>query len=320
MTPPRLVTVGEAMVRLTPPTDQLIRDAPSFDAFVGGTELNSAIAAAQHGVDVAWVSALPGGPLSDRIVDHARRFGVDAVICDSPGRVGIYWVELGPAPRGSEVHYDREGSAFCVSSTVSAVAEQLSKPVDAVLASGISLALGELPRRAVRGLLDPGSGATRFFEINHRSKLWSRDDARAALEETLGDVDVLIASRHDLTSLLDLGDDAVAAAERARQQWGLDFVVITDRSGGIGERGTSEAVVVGDDVEAMARAEGMIVDPVGAGDAATGSFIATWLITGSVERAAEMSVAAAARKQTIRGDGVALYPGTSGSMGPRIRR
>ena len=242
------------------------------------------------------------------------------MICDSQGRVGIYWVELGPAPRGSEVYYDREGSAFCVTTIETAVAEQLSKPVDAVLTSGISLALGELPRRAVRVLLDPGSGATRFFEINHRSKLWSRDDALAALEVTLGDVDVLIASQHDLTSLLDLGDDAVAAAKRARQQWELDFVVISDRSGGIGERGTSEAVVVGDDVEATARAEGMIVDPVGAGDAATGAFIATWLITGSVERAAEASVAASARKQTIRGDGVALDPGASGSIGPRIRR
>ena len=137
---------------------------------------------------------------------------------------------------------------------------------------------------------------------------------------TLGDVDVLIASRHDLTSLLDLGDDAVAAAKAARQRWELDFVVVTDRSGEIGERGTSEAVVVVDDVVAMARAEGMIVDPVGAGDAATGAFIATWLNTGSVERAADVSVAAAARKQTIRGDGVALSPGISASHGPRIRR
>jgi 2-dehydro-3-deoxygluconokinase len=315
-----LLTAGEAMVRLSPPNGQLIRNATAFDAHVGGTELNTAIAAAQLGVEAAWVSALPSGPLADRIVDHARRFGVDAVVCDSPGRVGVYWVELGPAPRGSEVFYDRDGSAFCVSATEQLVAEQLEKPVDAVLASGISLALGELPRRAVRALLDPRSGATRFFEINHRSKLWTRDDAMPVLEALLGDVDVLIASRHDLTVLLDLGDDAVVAAKRARERWSLDRVVVTERCGGIGERGSNEAIVVGDDVEATARAEGLVVDPVGAGDAATGAYIATWLLTGSVERAAEISVEAAARKQTIGGDAVILDPGWSASAGPRIRR
>ena len=128
------------------------------------------------------MSALPASPLADRILDHARRFGVEAVVCGSPGRVGTYWVELGTSPRGSEAHYDRTGSAFVVSTTEHAVAEQLSKPVDAVLASGISLALGELPRRVVRGLLDPGSGATRFFEVNHRSKLWPAGEARSVME------------------------------------------------------------------------------------------------------------------------------------------
>ena len=64
----------------------------------------------------------------------------------------------------------------------------------------------------------------------------------------------------------------------------------------------------------------MVVDPFGAGDAATGAFIATWLLTGSIEQAAEVSVAAAARKQTIRGDAVVLDPGAWASAGPRIRR
>lgn len=308
------------MVRLSPPTDQVLRTATSFEAHVGGTELNAAIAAAQLGVDATWVSALPTSPLADRIVDHARRFGVDAVICDSPGRVGTYWIEFGPAPRGSEVYYDRDHSAFCVSTTDETVAEQLTKPVDAVLASGISLALGDLPRRTVHGLLDPRSGATRFFEINHRSKLWTHDEALPVLAELLPNVDVLIASRRDLSVLLDLGDDAVAGAKRARERWGLERVIITDRSGDIGERGTNEAIVVGDDVEATARAEGLVVDPVGAGDAATGAFIATWLLSGSVESAAEMSVKAAARKQTIRGDALVLEPGWPTTAGPRMRR
>jgi 2-dehydro-3-deoxygluconokinase len=45
-----LVTFGEAMVRLTPPAFQRLEQAHSFDAYVGGGELNVAVAAARLGV------------------------------------------------------------------------------------------------------------------------------------------------------------------------------------------------------------------------------------------------------------------------------
>ena len=321
MSLPRLVTAGEAMVRLSPPDGRMARDAPSFEVFVGGAELNVAVAAAQLGVDATWVTALPDGPFADRIIDHARRFGVDPVVCSSSARAGTYVVQLGAAPRGSEVFYDRAGSAFQVATTETAVHEQLSKPVDAVLASGISMALGTEPLRSVRALLDRGHGAVRFFDVNHRAKLWSADEARAAVEGVLGEVDVLIASAYDLTGLLALDDDPVVAARRAGERWSIERLVITERSGGVGEVGTNRVVVVGaDGVEASAEAEGRVIDPVGAGDAATGAFISTWLVSGSVEQAATASMRAAALKQTIRGDAVMIDAGNLDPSGPRIRR
>ena len=45
-----LVTFGEAMVRLTPPAFQRLEQAHSFDAYVGGGELNVAVAAARLGI------------------------------------------------------------------------------------------------------------------------------------------------------------------------------------------------------------------------------------------------------------------------------
>lgn len=320
MTRPRLVTVGEAMIRLSPPSGLRVRDSVSFDVHVGGAEINVAVAAAQLGVDAVWVSALPKSPLAERIVDHARRFRVEPIICPSDARVGVYFVELGAAPRGSEVHYDRQNSAFCVSPTEHAVAEQVAKPVDAVLVSGISVALGELPQRSVNVLLDRSHGAVRYFEINHRAKLWSESEAREAIAEVLDHVDVLIASKYDLTGLLALDPDPVVAAQRARERWRIDRVVITERTGGVGERGTNAVIVVDDDVEAVAQAEGMVIDPVGAGDAATGALIGTLLTTGSVQQAAEASVRAAAMKQTVRGDAVALEVASIRGDGPRIRR
>jgi len=72
-----LVTFGEAMVRLTPPNFQRIEQARTFDAYVGGGELNVAVAAARLGATTRWVSRLPENPLGHMIANRAREQGVD---------------------------------------------------------------------------------------------------------------------------------------------------------------------------------------------------------------------------------------------------
>jgi 2-dehydro-3-deoxygluconokinase len=321
MTAPRLVTCGEAMIRLSTPTGHLLRNTPVLNVHVGGSELNIAIAAAQLGVDACWISSLPGGPLGERIVDHARTFGVEVVAAPSNDRVGLYFVEIGPAPRDSEVHYDRQRSSFGTSTADQIVEQALEHPTDAVLASGITLALGEGPARFATRLLERTSTADRFFEVNYRGKLWGAAEARPAIEKVLPNVDILIASAHDLSGLLDLGDDPVVAAQQARERWGIQTVVVSGRSGGVGEVGVNEITVVAGDVVAAASAQGLVIDPLGAGDASTGAYIATWLRTGSHQASAEQAVRAAALKQTVVGDALVLDVGSlDGASGPRIRR
>jgi hypothetical protein len=67
-----LVTFGEAMVRLTPPAFQRLEQAHSFDAYVGGGELNVAVGAARLGVASRWVSRLPDNALGRMIASRAR--------------------------------------------------------------------------------------------------------------------------------------------------------------------------------------------------------------------------------------------------------
>ncbi|MEP7201614.1 MAG: sugar kinase [Ilumatobacteraceae bacterium] len=321
MTGPRLVTCGEAMIRLSTPTGHLLRNTPVLNVHVGGSELNAAIVAAQLGVDACWISSLPEGPLGERIVDHARTFGVEVVAASSNDRVGLYFVEIGPAPRDSEVYYDRQRSSFSTSTADQLVELALEHPTDAVLASGITLALGGGPARFATRLLERTGTLVRFFEVNHRSKLWGAAEARPAIEKVLPNVDILIASAHDLSGLLDLGDDIVVAARRAQERWGIQTVVVSGRSGGVGEVGVNEITVIAGDVVAAASAQGLVIDPVGAGDASTGAYIATWLRTGSHQASAEQAARAAALKQTCVGDALVLDVGSlDGAVRPRIRR
>src|SRR5205085_9541944 len=52
---PELVTFGEAMLRLSPPPLTRLERARHLDAWVGGAELNVAVAAERLGVRTRWV-------------------------------------------------------------------------------------------------------------------------------------------------------------------------------------------------------------------------------------------------------------------------
>ena len=60
--PQKFITIGEVMLRLTPPNYEKIRMASNFEASYGGSEANIALALANLGVDStfsAWCPTIP---------------------------------------------------------------------------------------------------------------------------------------------------------------------------------------------------------------------------------------------------------------------
>ena len=112
-----VITFGEAMVRLTPPLFQRIEQTSEFWVHVGGGEFNVAIGAARLGLTSAWVSALPKNPLGRLVRNKAREHGVntDHVVWHDKERCGLYFLEMGTAPRPNAVLYDRANSAISFS-------------------------------------------------------------------------------------------------------------------------------------------------------------------------------------------------------------
>jgi 2-dehydro-3-deoxygluconokinase len=111
----RVVTLGELMLRLTPPGHERILQSPHFEARFGGAECNVAVSLAGWGMDVAFVTALAANAIGDAAVAELRKFGVDTRFIRRAGdRVGIYFVEKGAAQRPSKVLYDRANSSIAV--------------------------------------------------------------------------------------------------------------------------------------------------------------------------------------------------------------
>ena len=59
----KFITMGEIMLRLTPPNYEKIRMTSSFEASYGGSEANIALALASLGVDSTFFSVVPNHSL-----------------------------------------------------------------------------------------------------------------------------------------------------------------------------------------------------------------------------------------------------------------
>ncbi|MCA1723714.1 MAG: PfkB family carbohydrate kinase, partial [Thermomicrobia bacterium] len=110
-----LISVGEAMLRFTPPNGLRIEQTLSLDLAVGGAELNVAVAMSRIGGRTAWLSKLPDTALGHILGNQARVHGVDTshiIWTDAAdSRLGLFFLESGAVPRAGEIIYDRRASA-----------------------------------------------------------------------------------------------------------------------------------------------------------------------------------------------------------------
>src|SRR6266516_361520 len=313
-----LVTFGEAMVRLTPPDFQRLEQARSFEVYVGGGELNVAVAASRLGVPSRWVSRLPENALGRMIANRAREQGVDAQIeWTAAARAGLYFAELGAAPRASSVLYDRAASAIARLSPGSIDWQFMFAGARWFHVSGITPALSESAAKVTAEALiaAKSAGLTVSYDLNYRSKLWSGEQARAVQEPLMQHVDVLITTEEDTRVVFGIGADvkdryenvdadSYADTGRALQKrFGFRAVAITLRENPRVLLNTWTAIVAAEDkIHRAPRYEVEVVDRIGAGDAFSAGLIVGCLENHGWEEALRFATAASALKHSIPGD------------------
>jgi 2-dehydro-3-deoxygluconokinase len=294
---PDVVTIGETMLRLSPPPGTSLEHASEFTVRAAGTESNVAITLSRLGTSAGWISRLVDNPLGRRVAAEIRAHGVDVsrVLWTADGRVGTYFVEPAITPRTARVIYDRANSAF---------AEIDPEEVDWAFVrtarhlhlTGITLSLGDRCRAlAVRAIAEARrAGLTISFDVNYRARLWPPKDARKALEGVLEGIDVLFSTAEDARTLFDAEGQAEEACGLLARRFRPRVAVVTDEGRCVSSQGDRVLTRNGYQVTP--------VDRIGAGDAFAGGFIHGWLAEDSIERGLEYGMAAAALKHTYHGD------------------
>lgn len=197
----RFITMGEIMLRLSPPNYEKIRMSSSFEASYGGSEANIALALANLGVDATFFSVVPNNSLGKSAVRLLRSNDVHCtpMILSTPEetpthRLGTYYLETGYGIRASKVIYDRKHSALTEYDLSKVDLDALLEDFNWLHLSGITPALSDSCADFIMRMLETAKakGLTVSFDGNFRSKLWTWEAARDYCTRCLPYVDVLL--------------------------------------------------------------------------------------------------------------------------------
>jgi len=295
------LTLGETLLRLSPPGMQRLDQARLFEAGIGGSELNVACLLARLGRRAAWVSRLPEGPLGRIVESEARRHGVDTrfVRRVPEARLGLMFFEAGPAPRNARVIYDRKRSAAAEMGFEDAPWEALIANSAWVHLSGITPALGPSCRALVDRVAAVAAAAGKrvSYDLNYRATLQSAADARAMLAAVAPHIDLFIVAERDARLVLGFEEEAERLAEAIAARHGVPSVALTRPPGF--EPG--DLLLSGGAVHYAPRYPVEIVDRIGAGDSFVAGLI-HGMLAGDLDYAVRLAAYAAAIGLATPGD------------------
>jgi 2-dehydro-3-deoxygluconokinase len=303
----KVVTFGEAMIRLSPPNFRRLEQASSLDLFVGGAELNTAVALARLGHAAAWVSRLTNNPLGRLIANRAREAGVNTehVLWTEQDRVGVYYLEFGAAPRASSVLYDRKGAAIAGIQPGMVDWSRVFAGARWFHVTGITPALSGSAAATTKEALQAArqAGISTSIDLNYRAKLWTPQQAGACMAELMAVCDVLITTEEDTERVFEIrGQDYEDVARQLTKRFPLQTVAITLRENPLVWKNSWTAMAYHAGKVYRSRTfEVEIVDRLGAGDSFAAGLI-DGLLENDLQRGLDFGVAASALKHSIPGD------------------
>lgn len=216
------MSFGEPNIRMTPPNHDRLGQAEELHLGIAAAELNCCVNISNLSVErllpklkTAYVTKLVDNWTGSYIVKHARMHGVDMsnVVVepfDKIGRTrnGLAFVEVGIGPRASYQIYDRGHTAL---SKIQPGDIDWKNILDTrwFHTTGIVTALGEHTATEVLAALKAAkeNGATTSYDLNYRSTLWSKEDARAAAETLMPYIDVILGNEEDFDTMLGIKAD-----------------------------------------------------------------------------------------------------------------
>jgi len=207
----KVAAFSEVMMRLEVPRYATLSQSDSLNYSFSGTGVNVGSALSRFGHTSHMITVLPSNPLGEAAITYLRRLGLNTNYVARGGRyVGSYFLEHGFGARPSRVTYtDRWGSSFNTAQFDTVMFAKAAAEIDALHLCGITLAMNENVRVAMKQLATAvkTAGKNVIFDCNYRPTLWGEDGYRLArphYEELLQLADIVFMNERDAMHVLDM--------------------------------------------------------------------------------------------------------------------
>ena len=309
----KIVTFGEILLRLSPPSHLRLTQATSFDLYSGCAEANVAASLAKFGFPVKFITSVPANELGESALSMLRSFGVEPVAKIQGKRLGIYYFEQGASERPGKVVYDREDSSFSMLRKGMIDWEKAFEGADWFHWSGItpslSLELAELCEEALE--VASKIGLTISADLNYRPTLWNYGkNANEIMPNLIKYCDLLLGGINESEIVLGISKQENESVESVFSNWMKAFpklktIVTTKRlRANASSNGVSAEFYNGKEfLKSKEYNISHIIDRIGAGDAFMAGIIyglINW--PDDHQSALEFAVAATCLKHSISGD------------------
>lgn len=307
-----LLTLGQLLLRLSPPdNDRLVR-GDTFIKQVGGAELNVAVGVALLGLHTGIISKLPSHDMGSFMKSKIRSYGVsdDFFLYDSSpsARVGIYYYENGAYPRKPKVIYDRSNSSF-YSLNIDEIPQEAYSASRCFHTTGITLALSQSLRDTTVEMMRrfKEAGTLVSFDVNFRGNLWTGEEARECIEKILPYVDIFFCSEDTARLTFKKTGTAKEMMKSFTQEYPISIVASTQRVVHSPKRHTFGSIMYDAKKQEYFEEEPYrdidVVDRIGSGDAyISGALYGLLTSDFDCARAVRYGNATSAVKNTIPGD------------------
>ena len=232
--------------------------------------------------------------------------------------MGIYFAEKGASQRSSKVVYDRQDSAISTASPADFDWENIFKDAQWFHFTGITPALSKnLADICLQACQQAKKmGLTVSCDLNYRSKLWTKEDARETMSRLAEYIDVCSANESDVADVFGIeakGSDVEQGqlqrasyeivAEQLLRKFNFQKVAITLRESiSANDNNWSAMLFDGTKVFHSRKYAVHIVDRIGSGDAFAAGLIYGLLNGYDLQKTVDFAAAASCLKHSIEGD------------------
>lgn len=260
-----IISIGECMIEMF--CEGPLASTDTYTRTFAGDTMNMLVAASRLGAKTGYVTHVGNDPFQDFLTGAWRSEGIDlrcATPLDRPN--GLYFISILPGGE-REFTYYRAGSAASFLEPADVDPDYIGS-AKVVYASGITQAISKSARAAVLEAfrIARERNVATAFDTNLRLGLWSLEEARAALDEILPHVDILLPSAPEESEALFGTGDPRVVVESARER-GVELVAV--------KCGKEGAVIGrGDEIhELPAYVPERVSDTSGAGDVFNGGLL-----------------------------------------------